>query len=140
MKYIVFASRILFWVIIAAPFWIYGQSSEGLSKLLGEDAILGVWLTEKQDSKIKIVKDSNNIFYGKLIWVEAPNQDYTGKAILKNVSYNPSTGIYNCPWVYDPKLNITVRATATVANDTLYLKARKGFITKMEKFIRVKDK
>ena len=138
MKYIVFASRILFWVIVAAPFWIYGQSEEGISKLLGEDAILGVWLTEKQDSKVKIVKDSNNVFFGKLIWVEAPNQDFTGKAILKNVTYNPSTGVYNCPWVYDPKLNITVRATATVSKDTLYLKARKGFISKTEIFTRVK--
>ena len=57
--------------------------------------------------------------------------------ILKDVTYNPDSDNFDCPWVYDPKLKIAARATARVTNDTLYLKARKGIVSMNEMFTRV---
>lgn len=135
MKYIVYISRVLFGVIVGMPFWIYGYAQE--IKCSGGDAIVGVWLTQKQDSKVEIVKDKGGTYSGKLIWVAPPNQKLTGTAILKGVVYQPQSRNYNCPWVFDPKINVMARAVANISNDTLYLNARKGFFTKSEFFTRV---
>ena len=152
MKSVVLVCRVLFFAIIASPFLICsheGYSFEAQPIIIRlydevqdngsqEDKIIGVWLTEKKDSKVQIVKSPNGSFTGKLVWVEAPHQDFTGMYILKDVTYNPESESYTCPWVYDPKLGVTAKATAKVSNDTLYLKARKGVITMNEIFTRCK--
>ncbi len=134
MKSIVNVCRVLFFVIISLPFIIYGQNSQVPDS--GADRILGEWITQKKDSKVKIVKDQDGSYSGKLVWVASPNESFTGETILKDVKYDPATDTYECPWVYDPKLDMAARATAHVSNDTLYLKARKGVITKNEFFTR----
>ncbi len=152
MKSIVLVCRVLFFIIIAAPFLIIsrnGYSFEPQPKIAGiystargitasnGDKIVGIWLTHKGDSKIQIVKSADGGYSGKLVWVESPNEEFTGMNILKEVTYNPDSDNYDCPWVYDPKLKIAARATARVSNDTLYLKARKGIVSMNEIFTRV---
>lgn len=151
MKNIVNVCRVLFFVIVAVPFIVYSMSGysfepqPAIMQIYGlqsdssagyANRIIGVWLTEKGDSKVQITKMSDGTFQGKLVWVQAPNEKFTGMEILKDVTYIPESGSYSCPWVYDPKLDVSARATARVSNDTLYLKAKKGIITMNELFIR----
>ncbi len=100
------------------------------------DSILGYWFTSDRDSKIEIVRHADSTYSGRLVWVRSPNNSFEGVVILKDVKYDRVANNYICPWVYDPKLNITAHATATIVNDTLYLKAQKGFFTRREFFTR----
>lgn len=84
-----------------------------------EKDILGVWLTESQDAKIKIYK-SQNKYFGKVIWIKEPldkdgkpvvdrnnpesalqKQPILGLSIITNMAYS------NKEWsggkIYDPK-------------------------------------
>jgi uncharacterized protein (DUF2147 family) len=45
------------------------------------DKIIGTWLTEDKEAHVKIYK-SNNIYYGKIIWLKNPNDPKTGMAWL----------------------------------------------------------
>lgn len=102
-----------------------------------ENAIIeGVWITQKGDSKIEISMAQDSSYCGKLVWVAAPYEEFAGKYILKGVKYNKSTGNFTCPWIYDPKLNITAKGTARISGDTLHLQARKGIFTRNEIFLR----
>lgn len=99
-------------------------------------AIEGVWITQKRDSKIEISMEQDSSYSGKLVWVAAPYKEFTGKYILKGIKYNKSTGNFTCPWIYDPKLNVTAKGTARISGDTLYLQAHKGIFTKNEIFLK----
>ncbi len=151
MKSIVFVCRVLFFAILAAPFLIVSRNGYSFEKQPGIDGfynhpqtagqsagdkIIGIWLTEKGDSKVQITKSSDGTYSGKLVWVEPPNGKFTGMEILKDVTYNADSESYTCPWVYDPKLKIAARATASISNDTLYLKARKGIVSMNETFTK----
>lgn len=98
--------------------------------------IEGVWITQKRDSKIEISMEQDSSYSGKLVWVAAPYKEFTGKYILKGIKYNKSTGNFTCPWIYDPKLNVTAKGTARISGDTLYLQAHKGIFTKNEIFLK----
>jgi uncharacterized protein (DUF2147 family) len=41
------------------------------------DAILGKWLNEDKDAHIQIYKE-NNKYYGKIVWLNEPNEPATG--------------------------------------------------------------
>jgi uncharacterized protein (DUF2147 family) len=41
------------------------------------DAILGKWLNEDQDAHVQIYKE-NGKYYGKIVWLEEPNEPDTG--------------------------------------------------------------
>ncbi len=45
------------------------------------DNIIGTWLTEDKEAHVKIYK-TNNIYYGKIIWLKKPNDPDTGKPWL----------------------------------------------------------
>lgn len=124
--------KTLSFFIIALIFPLFAYPQSGYKK------ITGVWLTSKKDSKVEITYNgSTGTYSGKLIWVASPNEKFTGEQILKNVTYQKSSGKFICPWIYDPRLNVTASGTATVSGDTLYIKAHKGFLSKTEIFTRV---
>lgn len=99
-----------------------------------EESILGVWETQKGDSKIEIYRTPDGTFSGKIIWAQPPHQSYVGTTVMKGVEYKD--GSYNCPWIYDPRMNITAHARITLSGDTMNVKASKGIISKQEVFIR----
>jgi uncharacterized protein (DUF2147 family) len=39
------------------------------------DGIVGKWYTEGNDSVVKIFKATNGKYYGKIVWLETPNED-----------------------------------------------------------------
>jgi uncharacterized protein (DUF2147 family) len=41
------------------------------------DDILGIWLNEEKDAKIEMYKQ-NNKYYGKIVWLNEPNEPATG--------------------------------------------------------------
>ena len=59
------------------------------------DQLIGVWLTEEGNAKIKIEK-SGNKYYGKIIWLEEPNNE-NGKP--KTDKENPDEDKRNKPLI-----------------------------------------
>ena len=53
--------------------------------------IIGIWLNEEKDAKIEIYK-SENLFFGKLIWLKEP-KDINGK--FKTDKNNPNKNLRN---------------------------------------------
>ena len=53
------------------------------------DNIIGKWLTEDKEAKVEIYK-SNNLYYGKIVWLKEPNNPKTGKPWLDEQNENPS--------------------------------------------------
>jgi uncharacterized protein (DUF2147 family) len=43
----------------------------------GADAIIGKWLNEDKDAHVQIYKESGK-FYGKIVWLNEPNEPATG--------------------------------------------------------------
>ena len=118
-------------------FLLLGQS-DGKCMLSGQDGLMGVWLTAKKDSKIEIVRNSDGTFSGKVIWTAPGVRNFVGVPVLRGVTYVPDSNSYTCPWIYDPKMGVTASGVANVSNDTLYIKAHKGFLSMTEFFTRVK--
>jgi uncharacterized protein (DUF2147 family) len=56
------------------------------------DAILGEWLTQKQDSKVLIYKQGDK-YFGKISWLKEPNRDGKPKVDDKN----PDASQHNVP-------------------------------------------
>ena len=102
------------------------------------DDISGIWLTQKKDSRIEITRNPNGSYTGKIIWAKPPHQDYVGTVVMKDVEFHPDDGTYTCPWIYDPRMNLSAHATITLNGDTMNVKAQKGFLTKEETFIRTR--
>jgi len=57
-----------------------------------QDGIVGVWLTERQDSKIEITKSGAD-YAGKIIWLEQPERD--GKPL--HDAKNPEAALRDRP-------------------------------------------
>jgi predicted small secreted protein len=45
------------------------------------DSITGTWLTEDKEAHVEI-SESNNVYYGKIVWLREPNNPKTGKQWL----------------------------------------------------------
>lgn len=48
------------------------------------DKIVGFWLTEKGTSQVEIYKGSDGKYYGKISWLEEPNEDGKPKVDSEN--------------------------------------------------------
>jgi len=57
------------------------------------DDILGIWLEEEKQSKIEIYK-KNNRFYGKIVWLKEPLDEYGNIKLDKK---NPNTSLRKNP-------------------------------------------
>ena len=104
---------------------------------VGSDDISGIWLTQKKDSRIEITRNPDGSFSGKIIWAQAPHQNYVGTTVMKGVEYDSACGTYSCPWIYDPRLNVAAHGIISISGDTMNVKAQKGIITKEEVFTRI---
>jgi len=52
---------------LCLPAFLLAQSS---------NQITGYWLTQDDDSQVKIFRKSNGKYYGKIVWLEEPNNEY----------------------------------------------------------------
>ena len=73
------SKQLLFLAFIALPFFAVSQTKSS--------AIMGVWLTQKQDAKIEIYQKSKK-YYGRVIWLAEPNGE-DGKPIVDEKNPNP---------------------------------------------------
>ena len=53
------------------------------------DDVIGVWLTQYEDSKVEIYKDGGK-YFGKIIWLETPIDSITGKPKVDDKNEDPS--------------------------------------------------
>jgi uncharacterized protein (DUF2147 family) len=93
-------------LLVLSTCFIYGQT----------DKVLGIWLTEKKGSQVRIFKATDGKYYGKVEWLEEDvdrldvnNPDdklktkkVFGLLILKGFSYNESKKQWDGGTIYDP--------------------------------------
>jgi len=94
-------------LLIMSAGMIYGQA----------DKVIGIWLTEKKGSQIRIFKATDGKYYGKIEWLEE-NKDrldvnnpdeklrskkVMGMLILRGFSYNESKKQWDNGTIYDPE-------------------------------------
>ena len=85
------------------------------------DDIIGIWFNEEKDAKVEIYKE-NGKYYGKVIWLNEPNEPATGLPklddenddeslrsrpvmgliLVKDFNYD-GDGLYEDGEIYDPK-------------------------------------
>ena len=108
-----------------------------------KDQLERIWFDEEKKSKIEIFKGSDGLFYGKIIWLDSPIDEITGKpradknnpdaklraatlvnlVFLKNFKKNSSDNtLYEDGSVYDPKSGKTYCGKLTFKGKELKLK------------------
>ncbi len=116
--------------------------------VIAQDAnkIIGFWLTQEGDSQIKIFKATNGKYYGKIIWLDEPNEeDGTPKIddenpdvnlqtrpilelmLLNGFKYDESNNEWNEGTIYDPKTGNTYKCNIWFEDDDNILHV-KGYI------------
>ena len=87
------------------------------------DQIEGLWFNDKKDAKIRVYKDTDGKFYGKIVWLKEPkldeknpksnlrNQPIIGLVILKGCEKDGKT--YDDGTIYDPDNGKTYDCTIT---------------------------
>ncbi len=110
------------------------------------DKVVGLWLTEDGDSKVKIFKATNGKYYGKIVWLEEPNEeDGTPKVddenpneslqsrpvmnmqILKDFVWDEDDTEWDDGEIYDPKTGNTYSSYMWFEGDKLNVKGYIGF-------------
>lgn len=110
------------------------------------DKVVGLWLTEDGDSKVKIFKATNGKYYGKIVWLEEPNEeDGTPKIddenpdeslqsrpildlrILNSFVYDEDDNEWVDGKIYDPKEGKTYSCFMWFEEDKLNVKGFIGF-------------
>ena len=110
------------------------------------DKIVGLWLTEDGDSKVKIFKATNGKYYGKIVWLDEPNEeDGTAKVdddnpdeslrsrpildlrILSSFVYAEDDKEWVDGEIYDPKNGKTYSCFMWFEGDKLNVKGFIGF-------------
>jgi uncharacterized protein (DUF2147 family) len=112
-----------------------------------QDAIVGTWLTEKQDSKIEIARNGTT-YAGKVIWLKQPTRDGKPLHDAKNPNHQlrdrPILGLEilsgfrysgDATWskgaIYSPQTGSTFPAELSlVSNDRLDIKVKDGIFFK----------
>ncbi len=136
--------------LLVAYSTIYSQSET--------DAITGVWLNHLGNAKIEIFK-RNGKFFGKIMWLDIPNgrdinlakdknnpdpslrsRDILGLVMLSDLVY--VNGVWIDGKIYSPEKGQTVDCTLEITNDnqTIFVKASKGLLSKTLKWKRVDKK
>ncbi len=106
------------------------------------DRVIGFWLTEEGESQIQVYKGNNGKYYGKITWLDEPNEDgkpkvdddnpdpalqdrpIMGLVIVKDLEYNKKKKEWREGTVYDPKSGKTYSAAMWFEDDpkTLYMR------------------
>ncbi|NOZ46275.1 MAG: DUF2147 domain-containing protein [Chlorobi bacterium] len=108
--------------------------------------VVGYWLTEDGDSKVKIFKATNGKYYGNIVWLDEPNEeDGTPKIddenpneelqtrpimnlqILKDFKYDEDDSEWNDGEIYDPKTGNTYSCYMWFEGEELHVKGYIGF-------------
>jgi uncharacterized protein (DUF2147 family) len=77
--------------------------------------ITGVWLTEKNESKIEIYQQ-NGEYFGKVIWIKDPKkQKEVGSLILKNFAVQEDKTCKGS--IFAPQLNKDLKGVITVKSE-----------------------
>ena len=114
-----------------------------------EDKVIGYWLTQYEDSQVKIFKAKNGKYYGNVKWLEKPNNDdgtprlddkneneklqdkpILGLQILKAFEYDKDDKEWIDGTIYDPKNGKTYKCFMWFEegdNATLHVKGFIGF-------------
>lgn len=111
------------------------------------DKILGTWLNEKKDAKIKVYKKGDK-YFGKIIWLKnnknddgtSPKRDtknpntklrkrtIVGTNIMLNLKWDASEKEWNGGEIYDPRGGSTYSLFAKLKDkNTLFMKGYIGF-------------
>ncbi|MCK4751391.1 MAG: DUF2147 domain-containing protein [Bacteroidales bacterium] len=127
-KYLFTAITILF-----VPLFLYSQA----------DKIVGTWYNDDKTSAIQISKASNGKYFGKINWLEEPNENgkpkidddnpnpklakrpIMGLEIVRNFKYNSKNKKWEKGTIYDPKKGKTYDCFAWFEDgkyNKLYLK------------------
>lgn len=112
------------------------------------DRVIGVWLTENQDSRVEIYKTPSGTFEGKLVWLEEPldedgkpkldkenperskrTRPLLGTVLLKDFTWDAGAGEWKNGTIYDPENGRTYSAFMRLENNNT-LKIR-GFVMGM---------
>ena len=119
------------------PLYLFAQN---------EDVICGTWLEEEKQSHIKIYKNTNNLYEGKIIWLAEPlddageiktdkknpdknlqNQTIEGLIIIKDLEFNDNNNWSNGT-IYDARSGKTYSLNAKLKNNnTLFMRGYIGF-------------
>ena len=105
------------------------MSSSMMLKAQKTDAIVGVWLNEEGDAQIRVYKKTNDKYYGKIVWLEEPNntdgspkvddenpdeklrsRPTMGLEILKSFKFDEDDKKWENGTIYDPKSGNTYKA------------------------------
>ncbi len=119
--------------------------------LIAQDAdkVLGYWLTQYEDSQVKIFKTKDGKYYGNVKWLEKPNNDdgtprldkenedeklrsrtILGLQILKSFEYDADDKEWVDGTIYDPKNGKTYKCFMWFEDgddQTLHVKGFIGF-------------
>ncbi|HDR67615.1 MAG TPA: DUF2147 domain-containing protein, partial [Bacteroidaceae bacterium] len=97
-------------VLLFIPLFLYAQA----------DKITGIWLTEEGNSQVEIKKDSEDRYFGKIIWLEEPlengkpkvddenpdpklqSRPLLGLQLVENFRYSSKKGNWQQGLIYDP--------------------------------------
>lgn len=113
-------------------------AARGERVLFPPDDVVGIWLTQKQDSQVEIFKNPDGSLSGKIVWAKSPNEKFEGIEVMRGMTYNTKDNNYICPWIYTPRLNMAARAVLSLEGDVLNIKVSKGMVTMHQVFTRVK--
>lgn len=112
------------------------------------DEVIGVWLTQDNDSKVEITKTEEGKYYGQIIWLLNPKDDsgnirkdtknpkdelksrkIEGLNILNDFEYNADDEEWQDGTIYDPKSGSTYKCYMWFKSDSdiLYVKGYIGF-------------
>ncbi len=125
---------------------LIGNSLQAQTK--ESDAIIGVWLVEDKDAHVRIYRATNGKYYGKVHWLETPNDDegnpkkdihnpdesqrktpMMGKVIMKDFSYDDEEKEWADGTVYQSATGKTYSGYMKLNEDgSLYMK---GFVMGM---------
>ncbi len=117
----------------------------------GQDAgqITGHWLTEKGTSQVYVYKARNGDYYGRISWLNEPNESGVPKKdtrnpdeslkskplfeliILKGFHYNPEEEIWEGGTIYDPDNGKTYDAYMWFENGNYDVLMLKGYVLGM---------
>jgi uncharacterized protein (DUF2147 family) len=111
------------------------------------ERVVGIWLTEKKGSQVRVFKATDGKYYGKVEWLDDdkerldsnnpdPNlskQKVWGSLILKGFSFNDSKTQWEGGTIYDPDNGKTYTAYMWFEEDPITLHI-KGYVMGM-KFI-----